>query len=210
MNKIERIQCGNGNCYLVYKGNDAILVDTARTPFRDKILNICSQKNVTLIVLTHGHVDHIQNAAYLANKLNVPIAITKADYELSKDNTKEPLFAHGILGKLVLALSVKSFEHDKIESFEPEIFLREGDSLENYGIRATVIELPGHTKGSIGLKIGESDVIVGDALMNMFYPTKSMLYGDKEAMEKSAMKISSYDNATIYFGHGKPVKNRSW
>jgi len=210
MNKIERIQCGNGNCYLVCEGNDAILVDTARTPFRDKILNICSQKNVTLIVLTHGHIDHIQNAAYLANKLNVPIAMSKTDYELSKDNMKEPLFAHGILGKLVLALSMKSFEHDIIEPFESTIFLREGDSLENYGVQATVLELPGHTKGSIGLKIEESDLIAGDALMNMFYPTKSMLYGNKAAMEKSAKKISGYDNATIYFGHGKPVKNKSW
>ena len=101
-----------------------------------------------------------------------------------KDNMMEPMFAHGILGKSVLTLSIKSLKEDKIQFFEPSIYLQEGDSLENYGIWATVIELHGHTKGSIGLKIGETDIIVGDALMNMFYPSKSMLYGKKGLWRK--------------------------
>jgi len=74
MSNIERIQCGSGNCYLVYEGNNAILVDTSRARYRNKILQTCKKKKVNLIVLTHGHVDHIQNAMYLANELNAPIA----------------------------------------------------------------------------------------------------------------------------------------
>jgi len=46
--------------------------------------------------------------------------------------------------------------------------------------------------------------------MNMIYPTKSMLYGNRKIMEKSAEKISSYNNVTIHFGHGKPAVNRNW
>lgn len=210
MSNIERIQCGNGNCYLVYEGNNAILVDTSRTQYRDKILEKCKSKNVKLIVLTHGHVDHIQNAAYLSKELNAPIAMHRADYELSKDNMIEPLHAHNILGKLILALSIKSFQQDKIQQFEPKVYLQDSDSLANYGVQAMVIGLPGHTKGSIGLIIGESDIIVGDALMNMFYPSKSMLYGNRKIMEKSAKKISNFKNATIHFGHGKPVANKNW
>lgn len=210
MGKIERIKCGNGNCYLVSEGNNAILVDTSRTQYKDEILETCRKKDIKLIILTHGHVDHIQNAAYLSKELNAPIAMHKADYELINDNMRESMSADGILGKLVLALSMKSFKEDKIPPFEPAIYLQEGDSLEPYGIQATVLELSGHTKGSIGLKVGETDIIVGDALMNMFYPAKSLLYGNKEMMEKSAKKISDINNATVYFGHGKPVKNREW
>ncbi|WP_313188133.1 MBL fold metallo-hydrolase [Lacrimispora sp.] len=210
MAKIERIKCGNGNCFLVQENNHAVLIDTSRTQFRDKILNVCKNKNVNLIVLTHGHVDHVQNAAYLSRELNVPIAMHEADEELIKNNLLEPLFAHNIFGKLILALSIKSFQDDKIESFKPKVFLHEGDSLENYGIHATVMELPGHTKGSIGLKIGEKDIIVGDALMNMFYPSRSMLYGNRKAMEESAKKISGIHDVSIHFGHGKSVRNRNW
>lgn len=210
MSNIERIQCGNGNCYLVYEGNNAILVDTSRTRFRDKILQTCKKKNIKLIVLTHGHFDHAQNAVFLSNELKAPIAMHRADYELSRNNMLEPFTAHGLLGKLLLALSIKNFQEEYIQHFEPEVYLQEGDSLDKYGVPATVIELPGHTRGSIGLKVGEADIIVGDALMNMFYPTKSMLFGNREIMEQSAEKIGRYNNATIYFGHGKPVLNRNW
>lgn len=206
---IERIKCGNGNCYLIHENNKAVLVDTARPKYRDKILDICKNANVTLIVLTHGHIDHVQNAAWLSKALQVPIAMHKSDINLIKNNLFEPLFAHSLLGKLVLALSFKIAEHENIDLFEPSVYLQEGDSLSDYGIDATVVELPGHTKGSIGLKIDDS-LIVGDALMNMFYPIKSMLYTNREQMEKSAAKISNLKINIIYFGHGKSVSNRNW
>ena len=210
MSNIERIKCGNVNVYLISDGDNAVLVDTSRTRFRDKILERCRTKNVRLIVLTHGHIDHIQNAAFLSKELNSPIAMHREDYGLIKDNLSEPMSAHNLLGKVILKLSQKSFEVDKAEPFEPGLFLNDGDSLNEYGVSATVIELPGHTKGSIGIKVGDTDIIVGDALMNMLYPTKSPLYGDRGRMEQSAARISSLGDATIHFGHGKPVKNRNW
>ena len=210
MSTIERIKCGNGNVYLVSEGENSVLIDTCRESYRDAIIKKCKGKNVRLIILTHGHIDHIQNAAFLSKELNAPIAMQKGDYELTKDNWSEPMSAHSLLGKIILMLSKKSFERDKIEPFEPLVFLSDGETLDEYGIHATVIELPGHTRGSIGIIVGETDVIVGDALMNMAYPTKSPLYGDKAQMVKSAAKIIALGDVTIYFGHGKPVKNRMW
>jgi len=207
---IERIQCGNGNVYIVSDGENAVLVDTCRSQYRDMILDKCKAKRVRLIVLTHGHIDHIQNAAFLSEKLNAPVALHKDDYDLAKDNWLEPMFAHTLLGKIILKLSQKSFEQDKAEPFEVRVFLKDGDLLDGYGIPATIIELPGHTKGSIGIMVGETGIIVGDALMNMFYPTKSPLYGNRAVMEESAAKISSLGDAIVYFGHGKPTKNRRW
>lgn len=209
MINIERIKCGNGNVYLVSDGENAILVDTCRNSYRDMILEKCGTKNVHLIILTHGHVDHIQNTAFLSKKLDAQIAMHKDDYKLIKDNWAEPMLAHNLLGKIVIKLSQKSFETDKIEPFEP-IFIKDGYSLREYGISSTIIELPGHTKGSIGVKASETDVIFGDALMNIVYPSKSLLYGNSAIMEKSAEKISSLGDVTIHFGHGNPVKNKEW
>jgi len=53
-------------------------------------------------------------------------------------------------------------------------------------------------------------LIVGDALMNMFYPTVSMLFHNKNDMLESARKISKLGDRIIYFGHGKSVHNRQW
>jgi glyoxylase-like metal-dependent hydrolase (beta-lactamase superfamily II) len=205
MSHVERIQCGNGNCYLICENDHAVLVDTARARFRYKILDACQNKNVRLIVLTHGHIDHVQNAAFLAEELNVPIAMHQSDYALSKDNLLEPLSAHTLLGKIVLALSGKAFKNDEIPSFMPKAYLKEGDTLSEYGVSAKIVELPGHTKGSIGLLI-EDSIIVGDALMNFVRPSLSLLYGDLEMVKKSADKLKPL-SGMIYFGHGKPVKN---
>ena len=210
MQVIERIQCGNGNCFLIKQNQSAILIDTSRIKYREKIIESCQEIDVKLIILTHGHVDHIQNAAFLSKTLNAPIAMHEADSELIRDNMLEPLSARKLLGKLVLALSLDSFENELIQPFEPDVFLKEGDSLEPYGIDAKVIALPGHTKGSIGIQVGDKDLLVGDALMNLFYPTVSMLYGNREVMLETAKYITAQGEMMIHFGHGKSVPNKNW
>lgn len=209
MVKIHRIASGNVNCYIVADNDKAILIDTGRKKYCEKILERCKKFHVSLIVLTHGHMDHCQNAAYLAEALHIPIAINKNDMDLIPDNRKQSLLAKTLLGKIVLSVSLSSFEMDSLEVFDPIIYLKNGDDLSEYGIAAKVVELPGHTKGSIGIEI-EDNLFVGDALMNMFYPTVSMLYVDEQEMLSSAKHISELGDKTIYFGHGKPKRNRKW
>lgn len=207
---IERIRCGNGNCYVVSENENAVLIDTCKSDHADKILHICKPYNIRLILLTHGHFDHAQNAALLSRELNAPVAMHRADMELLSDNTSQPLGSKGLLGKIVLNASLKSFETEKIPPFTPTVFLNEGDTLAEYGITARILRLTGHTDGSIGVDVAGEHLFVGDALMNMFYPTTSMIFHDNTEMRKSAERISALGKRTIYFGHGRPVANRNW
>ena len=209
MVKIHRIVSGNVNCYIVADNEKAILIDTGRKKYREKILEKCKEFHVGLIVLTHGHMDHCQNAAYLANALHIPIAMNKKDMNLIPNNTKQSLLTKTFLGKIVLSVSLSSFEKDSLDVFQPTVYLKNGDDLRDYGVDAKVVELPGHTKGSIGIEV-ENNLFVGDALINMFYPTVSMLYVDEQEMLSSAKYISELGDKTIYFGHGKPKRNRKW
>lgn len=210
MADVHRIASGNVNCYIVTNKDKAILIDTGRKKYREKILEKCKEYHVRLIVLTHGHMDHCQNAAYLANALRVPIAMSEKDMDMIPDNRKQPMSAKNFLGKIVILVSLSSFEKDSLDVFEPMIYLKNGDDLNEYGIDAKVVELPGHTNGSIGLEIEGDKLFVGDALMNMFYPTVSMLYVDEQEMLSSAQYISELGERTIYFGHGRPKQNRKW
>lgn len=210
MTEITRIKCGNGNSYIVSNGNNAILVDTCKTKYKDKIASVCKSYKIRLILLTHGHFDHIQNAAFLSKELDAPIAMHKSDFPLINDNFSQPLFSQGFLGKIVLSASLKGFHEEKIPLFEPQIWLSEGDSLEQYGIPAEILHLPGHTDGSIAVDVEHKYLLVGDALMNMFYPTTSMIFRNESEMRKSAKRITSLGKRIIFFGHGKPVSNRKW
>lgn len=212
MPNILRIACGNGSCYLVSNGKNAFLVDTCREKYRQKVLEACRQFEVRLLVLTHGHIDHMENAAFLSQSLHIPIAMHRADLELLGNNLKQSLSARSILGKIVLAASIKTFQMIQyVPEIQPDAFLEDGDSLDSYGIPdIKIVGLPGHTNGSIGLDIAGKDLIVGDALMNMFYPTVSMLYHDREVMLQSVEKIERLGPRMIHFGHGKPVQNRKW
>lgn len=210
MENIERIVCGNGNCFIVSQGNNSVLIDTGREKYRDKILSTCKKYNIGLIVLTHGHMDHAQNAAFLSKALNAPVAIAQEDVELLKDNMLQPLYADTFLGKAVLHFSIGALRKNSMPDITPTVILKDGDTLESYGINGKIINLSGHTNGSIGIDVDGRDLFVGDALMNMFYPTVSMLYTNKEDMIRSAKKISEIGERKIHFGHGKSLYNRNW
>lgn len=210
MEKIERIKCGNGNCYIISNGENAILVDTSREQYREQILDACKPYAMKLLILTHGHVDHIQNAAYLAKELNIPIAMCREDVDLLTNNEAQSVEAKSLLGKIVLAASMKSFREDSIPSFTPTVYLNEGDTLDSYGISASILSVPGHTNGSIAIDVQGKHLLVGDALMHMFYASVSLLYHDKAIMLQSAKRIGDLGERIIYFGHGKPVRNRTW
>ncbi len=210
MGEIHRIKCGNGNCYIIENGKQGILIDTGKREFANQVIEACKSYNVRLLILTHGHFDHAENAAQISEKLGIPIGMNENDLNLIESNNNQKLYAETFLGKIVLSASLKDFSSRAIREFKPDILLNGGDSLKEYGIDANIIALSGHTKGSIGVDVEERYLIVGDALMNMFYPTISMLYNNKKDMLESAGKIGGLGKRTIYFGHGKPVANKRW
>ncbi len=210
MSKIHRIKCGNVNCHIIDNGTSGILVDTGKKEFLDKVMEACRSYNVKLIILTHAHFDHAENAVRISDTLGIPIGMNENDRNLIQSNSNQSLSAATILGKIVLSASLREFSVRSIPEFKPDVLLHNDDRLDDYGIDARILSLPGHTDGSIGIDVDGKHFIVGDALMNMFYPTVSMLYHNKDSMLKSARKISDIGNRIIYFGHGKPVLNKNW
>lgn len=203
MASIEIIKCGLVNCYLISQNDKSILVDTAIPKYRNYLYNKIKNKNVCLIVLTHGHADHIGCTKFLADKLKVPVAMSKADYKLSKDNTIHKIYADSLAGTILKIFSTLTLK-TKIEPFKPTLFLKNDQSLKAHGIDAKVVELKGHTKGSIGILVDKA-FIVGDAMFNTFKITKSLIYENRKAMLNSIKIIKKSDAEIIYVGHGTPI-----
>lgn len=206
--KVKRIACGHVNCYLLSQNGRGVLVDAAGIGCADKISRICAGMGVKmeLIFLTHGHIDHIGSAAALAAEWGVPIAMGGKDAGLVKDPLSQPMQTKGLVGKILGAGSGKMMRRTEIPAFTPEFLMGEGDSLREFGLDARVVDLPGHTAGSIGLDAAGKWLFVGDAMMNHFRPECPCLFADREEAERSVEKIRGLGQRTLFFGHGKPVE----
>jgi glyoxylase-like metal-dependent hydrolase (beta-lactamase superfamily II) len=201
--KIITIPCGNVNCYLIEGNNFAILIDTAREKYRKYLLERLKNYNIILIILTHGHIDHISNAAFLSKYFNAKIAMHSDDYKLSKNNSINNIYSNSLFGSIFKLISLRNFKKTSIEEFEPDLFLTDGQSLQEFGIDSTIIHLPGHTKGSIGVLVNDNELIGGDIFMNIIYPSETLIAEDIDMLRKSIRKIALLNLKLVYPGHGR-------
>ena len=208
MSQVIRIRCGTVNCYLVAEGKSAVLVDTGSRENLSGVINVCDKYDIKLILLTHTHFDHAENADELSRRYSVPVALHRADDELFDDYSKQPLMSRGMVGKVILKMSVPKLDSIKVKRPDNIFFVKDGDDLTKYGINAKIIELPGHTIGSIGLDVEGRDLIVGDALDNWVYPERAHLYFNSDAVEKSAIRIRNLGERQIWYGHGNPTRSQ--
>lgn len=201
---LERIKCGTVNCYLLRGSGGSILVDTGNSWDAARIYQRVKDKNVRLIVLTHGHPDHIGGASKLAGLLQVFVAMSRGDAELLANPATRSLSAHTFTGSLLARASKRTLRSQQETKLVPDIWLEDGMELWEYGISARVILLSGHTKGSMGLLTEKGVFLVGDALFNILRPTAALLYEDREEMERSVETIARSGGRLLCPGHGRP------
>lgn len=83
----------NGNCYYIGNKEDAILIDAGinckQILIRMKAKGLDPTK-VRAIFITHEHNDHVCGARVLANKLDIPVYMTKGTYQ-ALYRTNQPL-----------------------------------------------------------------------------------------------------------------------
>lgn len=207
--KIETITCGQSNVYLIHGDNAAVLIDTGTAKYKEKVLKCCRNANVRLIILTHGHFDHCQNAAYLARELNCAVGIAKEDVPQLENHQKHKVFGRGVWGNFYAYASNRNIRSNEIEAMAPNIILEDGMSLAQYGLDGKIIKLAGHTKGSIGVLLSTGEFFVGDAMQNILFPAAAWCYEDYEQSRESVALIKIMDVKNIFYGHGKGTEEKT-
>ena len=196
------------NCYLLQTETGYILIDTGiknrRKQLEAAIIEAgCKPGDLKLIIITHGHIDHVGNAAYLRDKYEAKIAMHQGDVNMV---TGAGMFADApksLMIKLVGAIMNITGLGD-FETFTPDIYLTDNQSIKEYGLDATVIHNPGHSEGSISIYTAELDLFCGDLFNNDKKPVKATLVQNAEKLDASVEKIKGLEVLTVYPGHGKP------
>lgn len=198
---------GTVNCYLIKNGTDYILIDTGcsdrRTDLEKELESAgCRPGNLKLIVITHGDFDHTGNAAYLRKRLGTRIAMHYDDLGMVE---RGDMFWNRGKGNFLFRTMVPIlFGFGKSDRFEPDLYIRDGYALSEYGFDAQVLYIPGHSKGSIGILTAGGDLFCGDLLENTDKPVLNSIMDDSAAANTSVEKLKSLKVNTAYPGHGKP------
>jgi glyoxylase-like metal-dependent hydrolase (beta-lactamase superfamily II) len=162
----------------------------------------CKPSNLKVIFLTHGDFDHTGNAAYLRKKFGTKIAMHYDDSGIvERGNMFWNRKKSNILIRMIIPI-LSGF--GKSKRFKPDLFIKDGDDLFQYGFDANVIYLPGHSKGSIGILTADGDLICGDLFENIKKPALNSIMDDPAAANASIEKLNKLSIKTVYPGHGKP------
>jgi glyoxylase-like metal-dependent hydrolase (beta-lactamase superfamily II) len=195
------------NCYLIQTAGGHVLIDTggsnARQALRSELECAgCTPGSLRLVLLTHGDFDHIGNAAYLRSVFGAPIAMGHDDAAMAEHGD---MFVHRKRPNILVRTLVPLFTgFGPSERFTPDILLDEGYDLSQHGLEASVIGLPGHSRGSIGILTAGGDLFCGDLFENTKRPALNSLIDDPAAAQASLAKLAALKVTTVYPGHGRP------
>ncbi len=177
------------NCYLILdlENFSGVMIDPG-----GEIKNfekIISSFKIEYILLTHGHFDHILNVKKYKNLTGAKIVMPEKEKLFSVDSN--------------LNLSSRFLKSNLLESFIPDILVKEGDFIDFGEEKIKVIETPGHTQGSV-CYIFKNNIFSGDTLFFKTIGSTNFPTGNDEDMEKSLRKLYSLEgDYVVYPGHSK-------
>lgn len=166
------------NCYLLWEGDKAVVIDPGYEP--DTILRALETLGMDLsaILLTHGHFDHVGAVKELVAETGCEVYIHAAEATLPPMMTAGELY-----------------------------FTRtyaEGDTITPVpGMELTVLHTPGHTPGSVCLLWGDQ-MFSGDTLFAGSCGRVDFPGGNPQEMLRSLRRLASLEaDYRVHPGHGE-------
>lgn len=211
--------------YLVGDGAHVTVVDAGAPGYRSQLAGGCAdlgrtEADVSAVVLTHAHADHVGVAEILRTELRVPVWVHEGDSDLAttakamgkNEGSMLPYFRHGAAWKLTLELvrngAAKPRPIKDVRTFS------DGEQLDlPGGLRA--VHTPGHTDGHCVLVSETAGVcFAGDAICSY-----NPLTGErgpqllpraftKDVAQATASldRLSGLGVESLLPGHGEPME----
>lgn len=189
---INRLVVGSlsANCWIVGSGpeGEGIVIDPGGNAEVIHKAIVDSGLDIKVIVLTHGHSDHIAALYEIQDSTGAEVAIHVADADF--------LEGRGSLSSQ-FGISYKTPP-------TPDRLLREGDIIDIGSLSFSVVHTPGHTPGSICL-LTEGKVFTGDTLFRRGIGTTLMPGSSRRQLIDSihTRLMVLPDSTIVYPGHGR-------
>ncbi len=203
---IHRVDGVNANVYALIDGKDLTLIDSGLPRNGKKIMDYIQRidhrpNDISCIILTHFHLDHVGSAPQLKKLTGAKIAVHEKEADYVSQEKKPPRLGN------VFYRAVSSVI--KAEPIQPDIILKDNERIGELKI----IHTPGHTPGSICILVEEKKVLfVGDTLRSdggrVIGPSEEFTV-DKVKARESVAKILTFDFDVMLPGHGDPITQKA-
>ena len=189
------------NCYYAYRQENICEAKDMQTPIPcivfdpadmgDLIYDKLSGKNlkVELILLTHGHFDHIGGAEELRKLSKAPIWCWEKEAPICEDPDLN--LSYDFIRKSI--------------TIKPDKLLRDEEQIEVAGLKLRLIGTPGHTKGSCCYSFDDEHILIsGDTLFEGSVGRTDFPGGSSSTLVESVKNrlMCLPDDTIVYPGHG--------
>lgn len=200
--KIIPVKLGFVKAFLV-KGEKTIIVDAGMKDSLRKIqaamqANGIKPSDVSLLLLTHSHMDHAGGLAALRDLTGAPVAVHAAEASYLREGRSAPAVLHRKLMKILFGL----FRDHAGTGVNPDVLIENRLDLNPYGIDGYVFPTPGHTAGSLTLVTAAGEAITGDLVGGgKLGPAIPGIYSDLGVMKASIAGLAGHPVMKVYTSH---------
>jgi hydroxyacylglutathione hydrolase len=146
-----------------------------------------------LLLLTHGHVDHVQDLARISQQFGCPIGCHPLTAPMISDREFFRSFGFAL----------------EIEPVKPDFLIEETSSRDFLGAQFQLLEVPGHCPGSLCFFLPNDRLLVGgDVLFAGSIGRGDLPGGDSDLLVQEIRKklFPLGDEVIVLPGHGPPTK----
>lgn len=178
------------NCYLVKAPEGWILFD-APEGASEWVHSLGA--DLKLLLLTHGHIDHVQDVARIKRQFGCQIGCHPLTAPMISDREFFRNFGFQL----------------EIEPVEPDFLIEETPNRNFLGADFEVLEIPGHCPGSLCFFLRSDQLLIGgDVLFAGSIGRGDLPGGDIDVLITGIRKKIFFlgDQVTVLPGHGPPTK----
>ena len=188
---VTKLKYGNTNTYFIRGAKGSILLDTdyagtLQMFYKEIKKNSISLKDITYILATHYHPDHM---GLIGELVSMGVKFLVMDTQVPNLHFSDDIFSRD--KTLRFLPSVPEDKAEVIACKDSRAFLAA------LGINGEIISTPSHSEDSITLILDSGDCFVGDLEPMEFMDG----YEENKALQSDWEKVMSFSPRVIHYGH---------
>ena len=159
------------SAFLIDDGTTAVLYDTGfgftGYAVGDNVQKVLGNRTLDYILLTHSHYDHALGSAYLRKRYpHVQVVAGAYAQKIFQKPTARAVM-RDLDRQAAKGCGISEYE-DLIDGLRADISVTDGDIIRCGAMEFTAVELPGHTKCSVGYYLAENQLLLASESLGVY------------------------------------------